>query len=116
MSIMTPEKTEYSLGSVTQIPLGEGRNFQIGDTEIAVFHTRQGIYATQAECPHRQGPLADGLVGGTQVTCPFHAWKFDLKTGDPQMGSCALQTYPVYLTESGEIELTYSGEASRFAS
>ena len=115
MSIMTPGKTEYSLGSVDQIPLGEGRNFRIGDTEIAIFHTRQGIYATQAECPHRRGPLADGLVGGTQVTCPFHAWKFDLKTGEPQMGSCALQTYPVHLTESGDIELTFLGEAARFA-
>lgn len=116
MPIMTPEKTQYSLGSVARIPLGEGRNFQIGGTEIAVFHTRQGVFATQAECPHRHGPLADGLVGGTQVTCPFHAWKFDLTTGEPLMGQCALQTYPVRLTDSGDIELTFLGEAAHFVS
>ena len=107
---MTTYEEEIALGPVSQIPLGEGRNFQVGDTEIAVFHTRQGVYATQAECPHRQGPLADGLVGGTSVICPFHAWKFDLTTGEALMGQCAIQTYPVRLTEDGGIQLTLSGE------
>ena len=64
-------------------------------------HTRKGVYATQAECPHRQGPLADGLIGGATVVCPFHAWKFDLTTGEALMGQCGIQTYPVRLSEVG---------------
>ena len=104
--------TEISLGPLAQIPLGEGRNFEIGGTEIAVFHTRQGVYATQAACPHRQGPLADGLVGGTTLLCPFHAWKFDLTTGEALMGQCGLQTYPVRLTDDGDLRLTLTGSAA----
>ena len=88
--LMTPERTEVSaevsaevlLGSVDQIPMGEGRVFPVRGVEIAVFHTRAGaVYAAQAECPHRQGPLADGIIGGTIVMCPFHSRKFDLTTG-----------------------------------
>ncbi|MBV9850604.1 MAG: Rieske 2Fe-2S domain-containing protein [Armatimonadetes bacterium] len=101
---------EHNLGCVTQIPLGEGRNFVVDGVEVAVFHTRKGVYATQAECPHRRGPLADGLLGGTTVVCPFHAWKFDLTTGQPLMGQCAIQTYPARLSEAGEVLLTFDSQ------
>ena len=100
---------EYSLGSASQIPLGEGRNFVVGGVEVAVFHTRRGVYATQAECPHRQGPLADGLVGGTTVVCPFHAWKFDLASGEALMGQCGIRTYPIRLNGADEMVLTFDG-------
>ena len=102
---------DYNLGELSQIPLGEGRNFVVEGTEITVFHTRQGVYATQAECPHRQGPLADGLLGGATVICPFHAWKFDLTTGEALMGQCGIQTYPVRLSGSGEVWLTFDGQS-----
>ena len=108
----TERSAEINLGPLTQIPLGEGRNFEVGGTEIAVFHTRQGVYATQAACPHRQGPLADGLVGGTTLLCPFHAWKFDLTTGAALMGQCGLQTYPVRVTDSGDLQLMMTGAAA----
>ena len=101
---------DYTLGRLAQIPLGEGRNFVVDGVGITVFHTRKGVYATQAECPHRQGPLADGLLGGATVVCPFHAWKFDLTTGEALMGQCGIQTYPVRLSESGELWLTYDGQ------
>ena len=101
---------DYNLGGLTQIPLGEGRNFVVSGTEVAVFNTRKGLYATQADCPHRQGPLADGLLGGATVVCPFHAWKFDLATGEALLGQCDIQTYPVRLTETGEMLLTFEGQ------
>ena len=98
---------EVSLGSVTQIPSGEGRDFPVNGLEIAVFHTRSGgVYAVQAECPHRSGPLADGLVGGTTVMCPFHSRKFDLTTGIGLQGDCHLQTYAVRLDAHGNLWLT----------
>ena len=105
--MMTIERTEISLGPVDQIPMGEGRVFPVRGLEVAVFHTRAGaVYAVQAECPHRQGPLADGLVGGTVVMCPLHARKFDLVTGAGQMGDCDIQTYPIRLAEGREMWLT----------
>ena len=107
--ITTTLKTEKNLGPLSQIPLGEGREFVVDSSVIAVFHTRHGIYASQAACPHREGPLIDGLIGGTSVVCPLHAWKFDLTTGQPLMGTCGITTYPVRLSENGDILLAWSG-------
>jgi nitrite reductase (NADH) small subunit len=100
----TLTKTEVVLGSVEQIPYGEGREFEAGGKLIAVFRSRDGrVYATQAKCPHREGPLADGLIGGSEVICPFHAWKFDLLTGEPksETATCGIETYAVDVGETG---------------
>lgn len=104
---MTATDLELKLGPLSQIPPGESRNFEVAGERIAVFHTRAGeVFATQANCPHKNGPLADGLVGGGTVICPLHAWKFELATGEPVMGSCRLKTYPVRVSDSGELILT----------
>lgn len=106
---MKPADIEVTLGPVGGIPPGEGRTFEVGGVRIAVFNTREGqVFAVQAECPHRGGPLADGLVGGTTLVCPLHTWKFDLTTGRPLMGDCELKTYPVRLNEARHIVLTVS--------
>ena len=71
-----------NLGSVDAIPLGQGRCYVVGNQEIAVFRQRDGsLFATQNRCPHRQGPLAEGLVGARKVLCPLHGHQFDLETG-----------------------------------
>lgn len=102
----TTTATEYDLGPIAQIPLGEGREFQVDGRVVAVFRSRtDGVFATQPNCPHRQAPLADGLLGGTTLQCPFHAWKFNLTTGEPILGECALLTYPVRLDEADRIIL-----------
>lgn len=100
-------KTVYNLGPISRLPIGEGRAFQISDTTIAVFRTREGnIYATQSSCPHRGGPLADGVIGAGKVICPLHAYSFDLTSGEPVGNTCgALRTYPVSLNEADEILL-----------
>ncbi len=97
----------YELGPAELIPLGEGRTFDVDGTYIAVFRTRQGrFYATQAFCPHKGGPLADGLVGQCTVICPLHAFKFSLETGEPIGNSCAaLRTYTVDVDPQGNLIL-----------
>ncbi|HLI84871.1 MAG TPA: Rieske 2Fe-2S domain-containing protein [Bryobacteraceae bacterium] len=98
---------KVKLGPAAVIPPGEGRAFAAGGEKIAVFRTRDSaIFAVQAECPHRGGPLADGLVGGTVVICPLHSWKFDLPTGAALFGDCGIKTYPVRVDEAGDIVLT----------
>ena len=101
----------HNLGSAAQIPLGEGRRFDIEGLGIAVFRSRQGrVYAAQAECPHRAGPLADGLLGGEALICPLHNFRFNLASGEPMGNDCpALRTYPVSLNEAGEILVEVSG-------
>jgi nitrite reductase (NADH) small subunit len=101
---------EITLGPLTSIPLGEGRTFDIGAQKIAVFRTRQGqVYAAQADCPHRGGPLADGILGSAVLVCPLHSWKFDLATGRSLSGDCAIKTYPARLGKKGQILVDLSG-------
>ncbi len=97
-----------NLGPAARIPLGEGRAFTVGGVRVAVFRTREGgLHATQADCPHREGPLADGLLGGGVLVCPLHARRWSLATGAPAAGNdcAALATYPVALSAEGELLL-----------
>jgi nitrite reductase (NADH) small subunit len=97
---------EVALGPLSAIPPGEGREFTALGVEVAVFHLRGGeVRATQARCPHRDGPLADGLTGGNVVVCPFHAWKFDLTTGQPLLGECPIHVYSVRVDADGVLFL-----------
>jgi nitrite reductase (NADH) small subunit len=98
--------TEVNLGDVAQIPLGEGREFWVLERRIVVFHLSNGqVYATQANCPHEEARLKDGLVSNHILVCPLHAWKFDLRTGQPLVGDCGLQIYPVHVNKDRQIIL-----------
>lgn len=74
------------------IPLREGRAVKVGNREIAIFNLGDRFLAVQNRCPHKGGPLADGIVSGTTVVCPLHAWKMSLETGmgvnGPSASSC----------------------------
>jgi nitrite reductase/ring-hydroxylating ferredoxin subunit len=107
-------ETRIVIGSVAQIPAGEGRVFAAGGRRIAVFRTHSGeVFATQAECPHLQGPLADGLIGGSTIVCPLHDRAFDLRTGLGLNGeSSSLQVFPTSLDASGKIWLSMPSEKS----
>jgi nitrite reductase (NADH) small subunit len=79
----TEEAVSARLGPVDQIPVGEGRAFLVGDEPVAVFRPRAGgVYALRAICPHRGGPLADGLTDGEVVMCPLHNHQFRLGSGE----------------------------------
>jgi nitrite reductase (NADH) small subunit len=93
-----------TLGPLSAIPEGEGRTFDVGGTRVAVFRGRDGaVYATQAECPHKNGPLADGLLGSGTLICPLHSLKFDLSTGHSSSGDCSLRIYPTQLSAQGHV-------------
>lgn len=94
-----------NLGSLDKIPPGQGRCFNVDGAEIAVFRQRDGrLFAVQNRCPHKQGPLAEGIAGGGKVICPLHSHKFDLATGQgSEPGEC-VKTYEVREV-GGEIHL-----------
>lgn len=99
--------TGYNLGTADRIPVGEGRQFVVGDLEIAVFRSRENkVFALQADCPHKGGPLADGLLGSGRVVCPLHGYAFEIETGRPLGHGCeALRTYPIEINHRGEMIL-----------
>ena len=66
---------------VEDVPLGEGRAITLDGRRIAIFRAAGGWYALDAACPHRGGPLADGIVCDRSVICPLHDRRFDLASG-----------------------------------
>jgi nitrite reductase (NADH) small subunit len=79
-----------------ELPTGLGRPFEVGGRLIAVFRARDGqVLAVDGRCPHKGGPLADGMLIGERVVCPLHAFRFHGATGEcEQSGVCAIETYP----------------------
>jgi nitrite reductase (NADH) small subunit len=70
------------IGAVGDIPLRGSRRVATPQGEAAVFRTGSGeIFALMNRCPHRGGPLSEGLVAGKHVACPLHNWLIDLETG-----------------------------------
>ena len=67
---------------VADVPIGEGRATNVRGRRIAVFHTARGWFALADRCPHRGGPLSDGIVADSCVTCPLHERRFDLASGE----------------------------------
>jgi nitrite reductase (NADH) small subunit len=81
------------------IPPREGRAVAVGGRELAVFNLGDRFLATDNQCPHQGGPLCDGIVTGSSVVCPLHAWKVSLASGEVERPSSAkdhcVATYPV---------------------
>ena len=97
---------EQAIGHLSQIPPGEGRTFAVGAQRIAVFHSRDGaVFATQADCPHRGGPLADGLTDGHSVVCPLHDRVYNLRSGAAVAGECDIRVYPARCDDNGTIHV-----------
>ncbi len=72
----------FVIGSVGDIPRRGARTVRIRDREIAVFRTADDhVFALENRCPHKGGPLADGIVHGRKVACPLHNWVIDLESG-----------------------------------
>ena len=85
------------LGKVEQIALGHGRCFMVGDYEVAIFRSRDGhLSAIENRCPHKGGPLVDGIIGSNKVVCPLHGHKFDLTTGQGSESQECVKTFKVW--------------------
>jgi len=73
----------------SDIPEGQGKKFDVQGRDIAVFRVDGKFYAIDDFCPHRGGPLSEGWVAGTVVTCPLHGWEFDVTTGKTPINPAA---------------------------
>lgn len=68
---------------LTQIPVLGSRVIKTREMDIAVFRgSDDQVYAIRDACPHKNGPLSQGIMHGTSVTCPLHDWKIDLNSGE----------------------------------
>ena len=87
------------IGQLHDIPRQGARCVKNGETTIAVFRTVDDrVFALEDKCPHKGGPLSQGIVHGSSVTCPLHNWVFSLETGAAQgADEGGVRTYPLRL-------------------
>jgi nitrite reductase (NADH) small subunit len=91
------------VGPLQQLPPGSSIHVEVGDDAVAVCNVGGTLYAMDGICPHSSGPLGYGALDGAILSCPFHGWEFDCRTG--AFGGnedLKLATYPVKV-EDGEI-------------
>ncbi|MBI2207742.1 MAG: Rieske 2Fe-2S domain-containing protein [Candidatus Rokubacteria bacterium] len=73
--------TRVRVAAVSEVPPGEGRVVEAGERTLALFNVDGRFFAVDNRCLHRGGPLGEGPLEGSVVTCPWHAWRFDVTTG-----------------------------------
>jgi nitrite reductase/ring-hydroxylating ferredoxin subunit len=92
--------THVTVGALDGLPPGSAREVESNGWRIAVFNLGGELVAVEGRCLHRGGPLADGYVTNGIVMCPWHWWRYDLRTGcrldDP---SVRLVRYPVSVVD-----------------
>ena len=98
--------TLTKVASTKDIAPGESIAVEAGGRRIAVFNVNGAFYAIGDTCTHQGGPLSQGIVEGTTVTCPWHGAKFDIRTGNVlgPPAPAGVASYKV-VVEDGEIKV-----------
>jgi nitrite reductase/ring-hydroxylating ferredoxin subunit len=71
----------HRIADRNDLPEGSGGEFVAGGRVVALYHVDGAFHALDGVCPHAGGPLGQGTLNGTVVTCPWHGWQFDVSTG-----------------------------------
>jgi nitrite reductase (NADH) small subunit len=82
------------MATLDELPPGGAKEVEHEGRIYAIFNVDGAISAIDGVCPHQGGPLAEGRLEGTCVTCPWHGWRFDVRTGKTPLGPKIKQ--PVY--------------------
>jgi nitrite reductase/ring-hydroxylating ferredoxin subunit len=101
-------RTEYE-------DLEGGKLVEAAGLRIAVFNIGGSYYAIENTCPHRGGPLAEGIMAGEEVICPWHGSRFNVKTGSVLTPPArqSVKSFPVRVTgDDVEVELDFQSGAS----
>ncbi len=89
---------EFVVAKVDEIPAGTGKVVFAGERAVALFNVNGIFYAIDNTCLHRGGPLGEGDLSDSTVTCPWHGWQYNVTTGEGMIGP-AVQKYDVKIDE-----------------
>lgn len=88
--------SEICVASTREVKEGTGMLVEVGDKRIAVFCHKGEYFALDDLCPHKGGSLHQGAIHGAVVSCPWHQWQFDIRTGvSPVNPLSQVRAYPV---------------------
>lgn len=82
------------MATLAELPVGSAKEVEHDGRIYAIFNVDGVISAIDGICPHQGGPLSEGEINGTCVSCPWHGWEFDVRTGQSSLNGKLKQ--PVY--------------------
>lgn len=86
---------EVPLMRAGDIGPGEVRHVKVGKTDLALARVGDEFFALSSICRHAYGPLAEGLLDGYELVCPWHGWRYDVRTGRTDHPDADVKTYRV---------------------
>lgn len=95
------------VASLSQLAAGTGRAVEVNGKSIALFNVNGKVYATDNACLHQGGPLGEGMLEEEVVTCPWHMWQYNVRTGESlEDSTLKVETYPVRVSgDDIEVEI-----------
>jgi nitrite reductase/ring-hydroxylating ferredoxin subunit len=93
----------HRIAAIEECPPGSSREVVVGEQIIALFNVDGQFFALDGVCPHQGGPLGEGELSGPVVTCPWHGWQFDVRTGQHQLNSNLKQPNFATRLEQGSV-------------
>ncbi|HEU4450037.1 MAG TPA: Rieske 2Fe-2S domain-containing protein [Gaiellaceae bacterium] len=95
----------HTVARAEDVPPGSALVVQAGERELALFNVEGTLHATQGRCLHLGGPLGKGVLDGCVVSCPWHGWQYDVRTGENEFDrALALETFAV-VVEDGDVKV-----------
>jgi nitrite reductase/ring-hydroxylating ferredoxin subunit len=106
------ETTFQPLLALAGVSVGRMRSCKVGDLEVVVCHTKEGVFTVDNICTHAMARMSEGFLKGTRITCPLHGASFDVRTGRVLGGPAVmpLATYPTRVT-NGAVEIALAAES-----
>lgn len=96
---------QIRVAALSEVPPGSVIEVMVNETPFAVCNVEGELHALGGTCPHQGGPLGQGAVNGNYITCPWHCWDFDYRTGVNDFDATKkVDVYPVKV-ENGEISI-----------
>jgi NAD(P)H-dependent nitrite reductase small subunit len=97
---------EYvKVAKLSEVAVGASKIVEVSGKTLALFNVNGQVYAIDNTCRHRGGPLGEGILGGEVVTCPWHMWEYNVRTGEVVANpSIKVASYPVQV-EGNEIRI-----------
>mgnify|MGYP001563145358 CR=1 FL=1 len=90
----------FKVCSMEEVPAGTAYSYQVNNVVVAVFNIEGQYYAINDACPHAGASLSAGYLDGCVVSCPLHAWRFDVRDGTWVDNPCiATDAYPVTIQD-----------------
>ncbi len=98
------------IGRLEEFPAGGARSVRVGARRMAIFRVGEEWFALEDVCPHMRARLSEGSVSGLEVTCGWHGWRFDLRSGRSLTKSWASVRTGAIRVEAGEVFLAPPAE------